>query len=304
MTDEAAPAPEPSLAEQFAALEAAADGAPAPAAEPEQPPARPTGRARVDLEVAKREAKREARAAYDTKTRELDARAAKLAEREALVGELLPENLAAAFERGDYDKIAAKLGHKDWASLTDAAIRAKTSPEHRAALKAAEEVADLRRQLEEQRAVTERSAREQHEQARAAQFDRALSETLSASADPAIAGLTADPAFRQAVTSYMVDRYNQDGTELPAEEAAAAIVARARASYEQLAKVFRGGGAAPVVNAPRGSASPAKQPVRLAPRNAGQPTSRVAPLTHREWIADAAAQMTRAVLEDDAATGS
>lgn len=305
-TETTEPTPEPSLAEQFAALEAAAEADPAaaPSDKPaERDPAKPTGRARVDLEVAKREARREARAAYEAKAREVEARAAKLAEREALVGELLPEKLAAAMESGDFDAIARRLGRKDWADLTDAAIRAKTSPEHRAALKAAEEVEALKRELAEQRAAAERAAREQTEHARAAAFDSALATSLGASRDAAVKELSADPAFRQAVTSLMVERYNADGTELDAEQAAATVVQRARATYERLSKAFRAGGAVPEVTAIRDGARPARQPVRSVPRTPGEPTSRRAAVSHKEWIAEAAAQMARAVQEDDA-TGS
>lgn len=313
-TEEAQTAP--SLLEQFRALEAAesgdapppGDGEPAAAKAPEKTAEKPQGRARVDIEVAKREARREAKAAFEVKARDVEARAAKLAEREAMLGELVPEKLREVLERGEFDAVAKKLGFSSWADVTDAAIRAKTSPEHKAAMKAAQEVEDLRKQLEAERTERARLAEEQASEAKRAAFDRDLHGALKAAEAPEVASLAEDPGFRRAVTQEMIAHYQEHDEDMPAEEAARVVVERARATWAQLDKVFRGGGAAP---AAASAASPdrpggnraARQPLRSVPRTGGEQASRQKPMSHADWIRASAAALQTAIDEDATASG-
>jgi hypothetical protein len=308
---------EATLLEQFRALEAleVGDGSDvdargdteparprAPAAKPDE---KPQGRARVDIEVAKREARREAKAVYEAKARDVEARAAKLAEREAMLGELVPERIREVIERGEFDAVAKKLGFQSWADVTDAAIRAKTSPEHKAAMKAAQEVDDLRKQLEAERSERARLAGEQASEAKRAEFDRDLHGALKAASATEVSSLAEDPGFRRAVTQEMIEYYQAHDEDMPAEEAARVVVERARATWAQLDKVFRGGGAAPAAAHAAtpdraGGHRPARQPLRSVPRTGGEQASRPRAMSHADWIRSSAAALQSALDEDEA----
>ncbi len=165
---------------------------------------------------------------------------------EEKIGELQEDVQAAGFfrraiETRDYDSIAKAAGFRNFGEMSIAHVQRAADP-------AMEEVRTLRQQLEARdraqaaRAEQERVEREARSaEAQRTDYVRNLHAELSSSADPAIAGLAADPDDGGAFTSmvFAVQQEHYDGhSTVSIQQAAKIALDRIRSSYDRTSKIL------------------------------------------------------------------
>lgn len=255
-------AEETSVEEQGEPAEQKEEPPPAAAeAEAEEEEAEPEGKPKPSDWVAFRKHKKRLAAREAELEKKAAAKEAELAGKVDALAKQAAERLAPldearkAIESGDFDALAAALGKASgqeistWNDLNKLVVQRFASPEYDQVLKLKREQENLRRELQEKQRREQMTATQaQQEQARA-NYMRELTEELGASEDDAVKAFAADQSFVRAVFSEQSAAYNQQaGTTITVDEAAKRAIAKARASYDELHKIF--GDQAPNPEAP------------------------------------------------------